>query len=50
MKYEQINSQLFIENRERFKKILKPNSIAIFTSNYEKRKRTITKKRKIIKY
>lgn len=35
MKYEQINSQLFIENRERFKKILKPNSIAIFTSNYE---------------
>ena len=37
MKYEQINSQLFIENRERFKKILKPNSIAIFTSNYEKR-------------
>lgn len=35
MKYEQLNSQLFIENRERFKKILKPNSIAIFTSNYE---------------
>lgn len=35
MKYEQINSQLFIENRERFKQILKPNSIAIFTSNYE---------------
>jgi Xaa-Pro aminopeptidase len=35
MKYEQINNQLFIENRERFKQILKPNSIAIFTSNYE---------------
>ena len=35
MKYEQINSQLFIENRKRFKQILKPNSIAIFTSNYE---------------
>ncbi|MFM9945394.1 MAG: aminopeptidase P family protein [Bacteroidia bacterium] len=35
MKYEQINNKLFIENRERFKKILKPNSIAIFTSNYE---------------
>ncbi len=35
MKYEQIHKQLFIENRERFKQILKPNSIAIFTSNYE---------------
>ncbi len=35
MKYEPINNKLFIENRERFKKILKPNSIAIFTSNYE---------------
>ena len=35
MKYEQINNSLFKENRERFKKLLKPNSIAIFTSNYE---------------
>jgi len=35
MKYEQINNQLFIGNREKFKSILKPNSIAIFTSNYE---------------
>lgn len=35
MKYEQINNRLFIENREKFKKTLKPNSIAVFTSNYE---------------
>ncbi|MCC6720676.1 MAG: aminopeptidase P N-terminal domain-containing protein [Bacteroidia bacterium] len=35
MKYNQINNKLFIENREKFKKQLKPNSIAIFTSNYE---------------
>ena len=35
MKYEQIDNKLFIENREKFKKQLKPNSIAIFTSNYE---------------
>lgn len=35
MKYEPIGSHLFIHNRERFKQILKPNSIAIFTSNYE---------------
>ncbi len=35
MKYAQINNQLFIANREKFKSILKPNSIAIFTSNYE---------------
>jgi len=35
MKYEQINSTLFIDNRDRFKSLLKPNSIAIFTSNYE---------------
>ncbi len=35
MKYDAINSKLFIENREKFKKILKPNSIALFTSNYE---------------
>jgi Xaa-Pro aminopeptidase len=35
MKYDQINSQLFIENRNRFKKELKPNSIGIFFSNDE---------------
>ena len=35
MKYQQINNQLFVENRNKFKQILKPNSIAIFTSNYE---------------
>ncbi len=35
MKYEPIGSHLFIHNRERLKQILKPNSIAIFTSNYE---------------
>lgn len=33
MKYTQINSKLFIENRERFVKKLKSNSIAIFNSN-----------------
>lgn len=33
MRYEQIDSKLFIENRERFKKQMKPNSIAIFRSN-----------------
>ncbi|GAB4328735.1 MAG: aminopeptidase P family protein [Flammeovirgaceae bacterium] len=33
MKYEKIDSQLFIENRQRFIKHLKPNSIAIFHSN-----------------
>jgi len=33
MKYLPINKQLFIENRRRFIKYLKPNSIAIFTSN-----------------
>jgi Xaa-Pro aminopeptidase len=35
MKYPQIDSKLFIENRERFIKEMKPNSIAIFNSNYE---------------
>lgn len=35
MKYPQIESKLFIENREKFKAKLKPNSIAIFASNYE---------------
>lgn len=33
MKYLPIDKQLFIENRRRFVKYLKPNSIAIFTSN-----------------
>lgn len=35
MKYEQINNELFIKNRERFIAKMKPNSIAIFTSNDE---------------
>lgn len=35
MKYPQINSDLFIQNRAKFIKELKPNSIAIFNSNYE---------------
>lgn len=33
MKYTPINSQLFIENRKRLAKKLKPNSIAVFNSN-----------------
>jgi len=33
MKYEQIEKALFIGNRERFCKELKPNSLAIFNSN-----------------
>jgi len=33
MKYTTINKQLFIENRNRFIKKLKPNSIAVFNSN-----------------
>ena len=33
MKYLPIDSQLFIDNRERFVKELKPNSLAIFNSN-----------------
>lgn len=35
MKYPQIKSDLFIQNRAKFIKELKPNSIAIFNSNYE---------------
>jgi Xaa-Pro aminopeptidase len=35
MKYQAINPQLFIENRKRFVAQMKPNSIAIFRSNYE---------------
>lgn len=33
MKYEAINSKLFIENRQRFAKKLNPNAIAVFNSN-----------------
>src|SRR5688500_430816 len=33
MRYAQIDNKLFIENRERLKKVLKPNSVAIFFSN-----------------
>lgn len=33
MRYEKIDSSLFIENRKRFSSHLKPNSLAIFTSN-----------------
>ncbi len=33
MKYDKIDSNLFIENRKRFAQKLKPNSIAIFVSN-----------------
>ena len=33
MKYSAINNNLFIENRKRFAASLKPNSIALFTSN-----------------
>jgi Xaa-Pro aminopeptidase len=33
MKYTPIDSKLFIENRKRFSKKLKPNSIALFVSN-----------------
>jgi Xaa-Pro aminopeptidase len=35
MKHLPINPQLFIENRQRFIKQMKPNSIAIFNSNDE---------------
>jgi len=35
MKYLPIKQQLFVKNRERFSKLLKPNSIAIFNSNDE---------------
>jgi Xaa-Pro aminopeptidase len=33
MKYDQIDSNLFIGNRNKFKNALKPNSLAIFVSN-----------------
>src|SRR3954470_22492409 len=33
MKYSSINKNLFIENRNKFKQSLKPNSLAIFVSN-----------------
>ena len=33
MKYQKIDTNLFIENRKKFKHYLKPNSLAIFTSN-----------------
>lgn len=33
MKYDTIDSSLFVENRKRLAKRLKPNSIAIFTAN-----------------
>ncbi|WP_435355131.1 aminopeptidase P N-terminal domain-containing protein [Emticicia sp. SJ17W-69] len=33
MRYEKIDSQLFISNRERLKKLLKPNSLVIVHSN-----------------
>src|SRR5690606_34827289 len=35
MKYEALNSELFITNRSKFANKLKPNSIAIFNSNDE---------------
>jgi len=35
MKYEQLDSQIFINNRKRFCKEMQPNSIAIFGSNDE---------------
>ncbi len=33
MKYHRLNKQLFIDNRERFKSMMEPNSLAIFHSN-----------------
>ena len=35
MKYLPLNKQIFIDNRKRFMKEMKPNSIAIFVSNDE---------------
>lgn len=35
MKYQNIDSKLFVENRKKFIAQMKPNSIAIFRSNYE---------------
>jgi len=33
MKYEQIPNSLFIDNRNKFKNYMKPNSLAVFFSN-----------------
>ena len=33
MKYDKINSQLFIKNRKNFASAMKPNSLAVFNSN-----------------
>jgi len=33
MKYENLNSELFIDNRNRFRKSIKKNSVAVFNSN-----------------
>src|ERR1700748_235080 len=33
MKYQAIDSALFIENRKKFKDNMKPNSLAVFVSN-----------------
>jgi Xaa-Pro aminopeptidase len=33
MRYHQLNSQIFVENRKKFTGMMKPNSLAIFTSN-----------------
>jgi Xaa-Pro aminopeptidase len=33
MRYHQLNRKIFIENRRRFTDLMKPNSLAIFTSN-----------------
>src|SRR5687767_6635424 len=33
MKYDQLDNNLFIENRRKFKNALRPNSMAIFVSN-----------------
>jgi len=35
MKYLPLNPQIFIDNRKRFVKAMRPNSIAIFVSNDE---------------
>jgi Xaa-Pro aminopeptidase len=35
MRYQPLNSEIFIKNRQRFVKEMKPNSIAIFVSNDE---------------
>ena len=33
MRYHQLNREIFIENRSRFTALMKPKSLAIFTSN-----------------